>query len=229
MNEEASLRGIDQLTQGGRVSGKGARRKGNALIIKRGLFIHLARVVVESLVGSLRCLSVCVTDSPPQLTGGEGWNPQPADDQAQQPEPEDADLQALRRLGRTVKGDEGVDEGEDECDDNPRDGCACCDRPGVPLVEAFGDFTFPLIIGGYGGKNILISGELERDLLKGSQRIRGARLAFVSYVFQASEDHTNVQGGEDKRVGGQGRGPHAHDDWPRGEITEVNKVMDDTR
>jgi hypothetical protein len=91
-----------------------------------------------------------------------------------------------------IEGDEGVDEGEEEGDDNPCDGCTRGDGPGVPFVKAVCDLFPPVIVIRYGIEEILILGELESGLLKGYQCLRKVDLFLEFCVFHPSIDRSGI-------------------------------------
>ena len=72
------------------------------------------------------------------------WDPQPADDDGDEPQPKGADS-LTGRIDVLLQVRERVDDGEDEGDDDPCYGSRCSDSPGVCLFESINK-TFPPVL-----------------------------------------------------------------------------------
>lgn len=69
------------------------------------MFSHFGGLLF--LGGGTHCFIVRMTDGSIDFAGGEDWNPQPTDDQAEQPQPEGTDCKAVRSATAGVtEGDE---------------------------------------------------------------------------------------------------------------------------
>ena len=144
----------------------------------------------ESLDGFPCCLLVCVAEGDFYFGGGKGWDPEPADNQAQQPRPEGGSRMAVRRAVSTREG--GTNNGKEVYDDDPCDANCCCDRPDIPLVEPADDLLRPSTVGRNGSEKAFIFCQLERSLLKAYQCLRYDRLVLALDVFRPSINRPRV-------------------------------------
>ena len=98
------------------------RKSVGNLVLCRG--VRFGRLLFDPLRGFLGCLLVRMTDSGLQFAAGEGRDPQPADNQTQQPQPNGSNCEAIGYtvVGAAAEGDEGIDESEGERNDYPCDG-----------------------------------------------------------------------------------------------------------
>jgi hypothetical protein len=74
-----------------------------------------------------------------------------------------------RTTGEAIDSEEGVNEGEEECGDDPCDGCCCSKRPGALPTEPLLNLLSPLMVVLDEPEKTFVFGEFERGLLNGYQ------------------------------------------------------------
>jgi len=73
------------------------------------------------------------------------WDPQPPDDDGDEPHPKGAHTLTVR-VETLPYVRERIDDGEDEGDDDPRNGCRCSNGPGVGLFESVDETLPPVVV-----------------------------------------------------------------------------------
>ena len=179
--------------------------------------IDIGRVVNlgETIGSSYEREVVGLFDRSLQLIVRADWNPQPADDDGDKPQPKVTDSLTIR-VEALPNGHPRIDNGENEGDDDPCYGCGCGNCPGVGFSEPFYEEFPPIAIlrQDYEGcEQPVAGGYLQWGLLEVDENFGSVPAIGVIDGRETVVNPSSIYGRESEGERCEGGGTDSEGDW----------------